>query len=241
VSRLMGTSGKSAEFDNVGDTVSGFLIEEPGEAQQTTFGANPEPKFYRNGQPAMMTILRLQTEERVDGEDDGIRILCVADLSKRQEAVAKAIRAAGAADIEVGGWLSLQYTGDGVPQQKGNRPPKLYAAQYQPPPPKQSNLMQAPPVQQQAYQQQQQQYAQQQYQPPVQQQYAPPPLVQQAPQQQAYQPPVQHNPVLEQHAQQQAAAPQGFITVNGQQVPVPPGVDPAAIQAAMANLGLPPQ
>lgn len=216
MSRLMGGGGTSASFDNVGDGVAGFLIEEPGEAQQTTFGQNPEPKFYRNGQPAMMTVLKLQTEERTDPQDDGVRVLCVADLSERQKAVANAIRSAGAKDIEVGGWLSVQYTGDGVPQQKGNRPPKLYAAQYVPPAPKQSGLMQAPPPQQV-------------YQPPVQQQFPNP--------QQAQQPPnFAPNPAAQQAPpQQQAPAPQ-FVEVNGQQIPVPPGVDPAAIQAAFANL-----
>lgn len=153
----MGSGGRSAEFENPGDTVSGYLIDEPGEAQQQTFGPNPEPKVYRNGQPAMMTVLRLQTDEHTDGDDDGIRILCVADLSKRQDAVARAIRGAGASDIAVGGWLSVTYTGDGVPAQKGNRPPKLYAAQYRPPQ-QSSGLMgeqQQAPVQQQQYAQNQ--------------------------------------------------------------------------------------
>lgn len=242
----MGNSGSSAEFENIGDGVAGYLIEEPGEAQQTVFGGT-DLKFYKNGAPAMMAIVKLQTQDN-NGEpdDDGIRILAVPDLSNKQQAIAQAVRAAGASDVEVGGYLTVTYTGDGVPKQKGNRPPKLYAAQYVPPQPKQSGIMAGGPEQQvvqqtPVYQQQQppQQYAQQ----------APPPGFQPNPAQQAppadpwgqQAPPVQQQLPVQQQPTQAPQQQQVVTLPNGQQIPVPPGSDPQAVLAAFSNLGAPPQ
>lgn len=144
-SRLMGGGGQSAKLENIGDRVSGFLVEEPGEAQQTVFNDKSTLKFYKNGQPAMMSILKLQTQQRNDQNDDGIRLVFVADLSDKQDEIARAIRATGANDIEVGGFLDLALVNK-VPGQNNNLK-NVWQAQYQRP---QSGLMggqqqQAPP------------------------------------------------------------------------------------------------
>lgn len=206
-SRLMGGGGQSAKLDNIGDSVAGFLIEEPGESQQTEFNDKSKLKFYKNGQPAMMSILKLQTQQRNDQADDGIRLVFVADLSDKQDEIARAIRATGANDIEVGGYLQLALVNK-VPGQNNNLK-NVWQAQYQRP---QSGLM---GQQQQAQPQQQQP----QFQQPVQQQA---PQVQYQPQQQVPQPQFQQPQQPDygqQFAQQYGQTPQQFIQQQAQQPP----------------------
>lgn len=132
---LLGGGGKSAKFENVGDTITGTICAPPELRQQTDI-ATGKPKTWDNGDPVMQLVVQLQTNEREDVEDDGIRNLYVAGGFKRmslQKAVADAVRAAKAKGLEVGGTLTVKFTGEEPPATKGFSPAKLYAAKYQPP------------------------------------------------------------------------------------------------------------
>ena len=132
---LLGGGGKSAKFENVGDTVTGTIAAPPELRQQTDIKTGA-PKFWDNGDPQMQLVVKLQTAEREDVEDDGIRNLYVSGGFKRaslQKAVADAVRSAGAKGLEVGGTLAVKFTGEEPPQTKGFNPAKLYAAKYTPP------------------------------------------------------------------------------------------------------------
>lgn len=134
---LLGGGGKSAKFETVGTTVTGTIAAPPQVRQQTdmTSGA---PLTWDNGDPKMQLVVQLQTSERLDGDDDGIRNLYVKgskDPASKSlhAAVAGAVQAAGAKGLEVGGTLTVQYTGDGVSKTRGFNPPKQYAASYKAP------------------------------------------------------------------------------------------------------------
>ncbi|MDQ6773829.1 MAG: hypothetical protein M3024_12715, partial [Candidatus Dormibacteraeota bacterium] len=66
-----------------------------------------------------------------DPDDDGRRALFV--KGNMRDAVAAAVRAAGARGLEVEGELQVQYVGDGKPSKPGLAPPKLYEARYRRP------------------------------------------------------------------------------------------------------------
>ena len=124
---LMGSGSRSARFDSIGVSITG-VIEDVTAKQQTDFTTG-EPKTWPNGDPMMQVIVRLATDAREDDDDDGVRSVFVKGKSLTA-AVRDAVRRSGAKGLEVGGTLTVTYTGDGVAERKGINPPKLYSADY---------------------------------------------------------------------------------------------------------------
>ena len=136
---IAGEGGNAFSFENPGDQVTG-KIKNLEEVQQTDIKDNT-PLFWDNGQPKMMYRVTLQTELRdpSNPDDDGHRDIYLRGSRKQGcksslAAVLDAVRAAtGGTELEPGGVLTMQYTGDGVPSQRGFNAPKQYAASYQRP------------------------------------------------------------------------------------------------------------
>ena len=124
---LMGGGVASAKFEAPGDTVSGIIDEAPEVRQQTDIGTG-EPVFWPSGDPKMQLIVTLQTNLRDNNDDNGKRRIYVKGKSLT-EAVREAVKKTGARGLEVGGTLSVTYTGDGQAS-RGFNPPKLYTATY---------------------------------------------------------------------------------------------------------------
>jgi hypothetical protein len=125
---LMGGGSASARFDNPGDTITGTICEAPEVRQQTDISTG-QPVHWPSGDPKMQLIVTLQTTLRDDPDDDGKRRIYVKGKSLT-EAVREAVRQTGAKGLEIGGTLTVTYTGDGVASQRGFNPPKLYTATY---------------------------------------------------------------------------------------------------------------
>jgi hypothetical protein len=134
---LLGGGGKSAKFENVGDSVTGTIASPPEVKQQTKMGTG-DPLTWDNGDPKMQLVVALQTTLREDGDDDGIRNLYVKGSKKPESqslhaAVAGAVAAAGAKGLDIGGTLTVTYIGNGVSTTVGFNPPKKYQATYKAP------------------------------------------------------------------------------------------------------------
>ena len=138
---LMGGSGKAIEFLNMGDTVSGVIVDMK-KKQQTDFQTGA-PVYWNDGSPKMMLMVSLQTDLQDDAEDEGLRNVYLrggnftASKGKGASslvAVKDAVKRSGAPDgIQPGGKLTLQYSGEGPAPAKGMNPSKLYTASYQAP------------------------------------------------------------------------------------------------------------
>lgn len=130
---LMGGVGvPSARFPAVGTTVTGTITERPQVRQQTDL-ATGELLTWQDGRPRNQLVITLATDSRDDSieDDDGARrVYAKGNMLK---AIADAVRKAGAAGLEAGGWLTVTYTGNGEQKQRGFNPPKLYTATYRPP------------------------------------------------------------------------------------------------------------
>ncbi|MEU7293361.1 hypothetical protein AB0A76_09175 [Streptomyces exfoliatus] len=127
---LMGGGGApTAKFPVPGTTVSGRITQKPTVEQQRDIKTG-DAKFWGDGNPMMQLVVTVQTDLRdpsID-EDDGRRRLFVKGVMKN--AVADAVRVAGARGLEVGGTLAVTYTHDGVAKERGMSPPKQYTATY---------------------------------------------------------------------------------------------------------------
>ncbi|WP_454112802.1 hypothetical protein [Microbacterium maritypicum] len=171
---LFESSSKGVKFDTIGASVQGTVKSAPRERQQTKYGTQ-EPDFWPNGDPKMQILVDLQTEQRVDANDDGERTLYVASKNMKR-AIGEAIRAANASDIAPGGVLTVTYVGNDPASKNPANPAKLYQAQYTAP---SSAFVQQPaaaPIQQQQPVQQapaQQQFVPQTQQAPAPQQFVP--------------------------------------------------------------------
>jgi hypothetical protein len=128
---LMGGGVPSAKFPVLGHTVSGRITEQPTVEQQRNY-EDDKLKFWDDGKPMMQLVVTLATNERdpENPEDDGARRLYVKGYMKN--AVAGAVRAAGARGLEIGGTLSVTYTQDGEKKNPKFNAPKLFTAQYIP-------------------------------------------------------------------------------------------------------------
>ncbi|MYX16881.1 hypothetical protein GTY67_26390 [Streptomyces sp. SID8374] len=127
---LMGGGGApSAKFPTPGTVLSGRITERPTVEQQRDI-KDGSKKFWGDGNPMMQLVVTVQTDERdpQNEEDDGRRRLFVKGQLKN--AIADAVRTAGARGLEVGGTLTVTYTHDGTATQRGFSPPKQYTAQY---------------------------------------------------------------------------------------------------------------
>ncbi|MFE5630634.1 hypothetical protein [Streptomyces sp. NPDC056543] len=129
---LMGGGGApTAKFPTPGTTLTGRITQKPTVEQQRDIKTG-DAKFWSDGNPMMQLVVTVQTELRdptID-EDDGRRRLFVKGVMKN--AIADAVRLAGAKGLEVGGTLAVTYTHDGVAKQVGMSAPKQYTATYTP-------------------------------------------------------------------------------------------------------------
>jgi len=131
---LMGGGGKSAKFPEVGSKVMGEITDLT-VTQQTDIDG--KPKTWDDGKPMWQVVATLQTTDREDGDDDGLRKLYIKGSTKNPVsmagAVRKAVTDAGEKEMKVGGQLAVVYTGDGEATRAGLNAPKEYKAQYKAP------------------------------------------------------------------------------------------------------------
>lgn len=135
---LLGGGGKSASFEAIGDTITGTILS--AEVTQQTDIADSKPLFWDDGSPRQQLVVRLQTTQRIpdDPDDDGVRAVYVKGSKKAgtrslHDAVASAVRAAGAKGLVIGGTLTVTFDGTEPSQTRGFSDRKLYTAAYQPP------------------------------------------------------------------------------------------------------------
>lgn len=123
---------KSATFPTIGTTLSGTITAPPEMSQQRDMKTG-DLKVWPDGNPMMQMVLTLDTDEHdpADPDDDGQRRLFI--KSGLKSAVARAVKAAGATRLEVGGTLTVRYSSDGKQEKRGFSAPKIYEATYQRP------------------------------------------------------------------------------------------------------------
>ena len=228
---LMGSGAKSASYKLLGAVHEGTITKEPTMVQERDIQTK-ELKFWKSGDPKWQMVVTIQTNERDPQvpDDDGLRSIYAA--GKKKQAIADAVRAAGAKGLSVGGYLRVQYVADAPLEQGQLQATKLYQAQYAPPQfPVDQNPQQA--GQAQPYQQQQAPVQQQQA-PVQQQQYVQQPQFQAPVQQQQQFPPVQQ-PQFQQPQTQNPAAPQGFPPSQDLAAPVDPWGQPPQAQGGFGG------
>ena len=128
-----GGSAKYQSFKQIGASVTGTITEEPVLRQQTDF-ASGALLCWPDGNPKQVLVVVLQTTEQDGPNDDGRRSIWAANPGGLRTALGKAVHAAGAKQLDVGGTLTITYVKDGDrPANTGYNPPKVYEAVYVPP------------------------------------------------------------------------------------------------------------
>lgn len=133
---LTGSGALTAKFATHGATVNGTIASEPQVSQQTAFGTN-DPLVWSDGSPRLQLIVELETPE-------GLQKLYV--KSGLKNAVSDAVRAAGEKGLQIGGTLTVTYTGDAAPARPGIAGAKIYSASYAPPAPVAVAVPAGPPM-----------------------------------------------------------------------------------------------
>lgn len=137
---LFGGGGNAAKFEEIGDKTTG-RITDCRVTQQTSMEDN-SPLTWSDGSPRTQLVVTLATDERGGDDDDGSRRLYakggnyeIASGSGRsmKDAIAEAVKTAGARTLETDGTLTVVYTGVGKKTNRGYSAPKLYKARYEAP------------------------------------------------------------------------------------------------------------
>lgn len=140
---IMGNGCPGFSFVRPGDRIVGQIISEP-KLQQMKVWRNGQPTdelaVWPSGDPKLQLAFQVQTQFRNyegirdpkrESPDDGRRTVYV-NGKHRESALRRAIQAAGAEWLEVGGWYDEIYTGDDYESKAGIKP-KLAEIRYAPP------------------------------------------------------------------------------------------------------------
>lgn len=100
---------KAIKLSNPGDFFEGVLVEEPKFTQQTDFNTKKPVFWEKSGDPKMQLVLTVQTDEREDAEDDGVRTYYGKSKDFQNKLVA-AVELAGVDVIEKGGFVRVDFT-----------------------------------------------------------------------------------------------------------------------------------
>jgi hypothetical protein len=128
----MGGGGyPTAKLDQLRVWVGGTIVSKPTTRQETEFGTGKPKTFPKSGDPIMGIIVDVQTDQRTDADDDGIRRLYI-EGKRLKDAVRAGVVASGADGLDVGGQLFVAWVGE--EQGQGATPAKVYEARYYAPP-----------------------------------------------------------------------------------------------------------
>lgn len=131
----------SWKFTNPGDTHTGTITEVSDARQATEFGSN-EPAYWdrEKTRPKMQVAVTLDTPERdpQDANDTGKRTLWVVEDGRSGSilsAIRQAVHQVGAGTIDIGGQLTVTFSGFDPNSKNPANPRKVYTAAYQAPAP----------------------------------------------------------------------------------------------------------
>lgn len=131
----------SWKFTNPGDTHTGTITEVSDARQATEYGSN-EPAFWdrEKTRPKMQVVVTLDTAERdpQDANDTGKRTLWVVEDGRSGSilsAIRQAVAQVNAGTIDIGGQLTVTFSGFDPNSKNPANPRKVYTASYVPPAP----------------------------------------------------------------------------------------------------------
>lgn len=131
----------SWKFTNPGDTHTGTITEVSDARQATEYGSNELAYWDKERtRPKMQVAVTLDTAERdpQDSNDTGKRTLWVVEDGRSGSilsAIRQAVHQAGAGTIDIGGQLTVTFSGFDPNSKNPANPRKIYSASYVPPAP----------------------------------------------------------------------------------------------------------
>ena len=131
----------SWKFTNPGDTHTGTITEVSDARQATEYGSNELAYWDKERtRPKMQVAVTLDTAERdpQDANDTGKRTLWVVEDGRSGSilsAIRQAVHQAGAGTIDIGGQLTVTFSGFDPNSKNPANPRKVYSASYVPPAP----------------------------------------------------------------------------------------------------------
>lgn len=131
----------SWKFTTPGDTHTGTITEVSDARQATEYGSNELAYWDKERtRPKMQVAVTLDTTERdpQDANDTGKRTLWVVEDGRSGSilsAIRQAVHQAGAGTIDIGGQLTVAFSGFDPNSKNPANPRKIYAASYVPPAP----------------------------------------------------------------------------------------------------------
>lgn len=137
---LFSSGAKAFPFENLDDGVEGEILS--CDLRQQTSIDDGTPLTFADGRPRMQLVIQLQTKLHDNDDDDGVRTVYAKggrfEVAKGEgmsmrDAIAEAVKTAGASSLDTGGYLAVVHTGLGKAKSRGYNAPKLFTAGYRKP------------------------------------------------------------------------------------------------------------
>jgi hypothetical protein len=132
---LFSQGGKSFKFERIGDTVKGEVVKAEIRQQTSLEGAL---LTWDDGSPRKQLVITIQTDAHDTDDDDGVRTIYAKggnfEIAKGEgqsmrNAIADAVKDAGADRLDPGDELAVAFTGESKAR-RGYSPAKLYVAGF---------------------------------------------------------------------------------------------------------------
>ncbi|WP_425837024.1 hypothetical protein [Microbacterium sp. PA5] len=119
---LLSGGAKTAKFATIGDSVTGKITSI--DIRQRTDPKDGSLQTWDDGSPQEQILISVQTGQREDAEDDGVRTIYIKSWGQHIQAFRTAVRDGG--KPAVGDTFTATYTGDGEQKNKAFSPPKEF-------------------------------------------------------------------------------------------------------------------
>lgn len=132
---LFAQGGKSFKFERIGDTIKGEIIK--AEVRQQT-SMDGQLLTWDDGSPRKQLVVTIQTDAHDTDDDDGVRSIYAkggnfeiakGEGTSMRNAIAEAVKDAGASSLDPGDELAVCFTGESKAK-RGYSPAKLYVAGF---------------------------------------------------------------------------------------------------------------
>lgn len=119
-------SGRFVKLKDKGDTIA-ILIGDVSTRDFIPYGEST-PKILKSGKVDEEWLI--SGIDRMEEDEDEASVVLPVNKYKMKQAIAQALKEAGASEPQVGGTLVVTCEGDGVASKKGGYPPKVFSAEY---------------------------------------------------------------------------------------------------------------
>lgn len=93
----------------IGDTITGAVVGV--QTRQARDIQTRQPRVWENGDPVLQVVVSIQTDEKTDENDDGVRAVFIKFWGAQRQALLDALKDANLSDVPLGSTFTASFVG----------------------------------------------------------------------------------------------------------------------------------